>query len=167
MIRHDLRQVSRSDDLSRLEELVNNIVDCGGLGRSRDLGALKLFDIPQVEPEKSKALGRLQAEMKALDALRHPSILRLLQRCDPAEQEPYMVTEYHPNKTLDTHLAHYSGKALESLEAFTPLVDAVRVIHGMVPFTVTSNYETSSSPAMAGWCLAISALFSSRAPTTG
>lgn len=128
-IQHELRQVSRSDDFSKLEELITNIVDYGGLGQSRDLGALKVFDIPRGEPEESKAVGRLQAEMKALEALRHPAILCLLQGCQPAEQDRFMVTEYHPNGTLDRHLAHYEGRALESLEAFKPLVDAVCAIH--------------------------------------
>ena len=74
-------------------------------------------------------MGRLQAEMKALDALRHPAILRLLQGCNPTEHERFMVTEFHPNGTLDDHLARYRGRALESLEAFRPLVDAVCAIH--------------------------------------
>lgn len=127
---HDsLRQASRSDDFSKLEELVMNIVDYGGFDQLWDLGALKLFNIPRGEPEESKAVGRLQAEMEALGGLDHPAVLRLLQACDLAGKERFMVTEYHPNGTLDGHLAHYKGRVLESLEAFSQLVDAVCAIH--------------------------------------
>ena len=128
-IQHQLRQASRADDFTRLEELVINLADFGGVDQLQELGALKVFDIPRGEPEESKAVGRLQAEMRALGTLQHPAILRLLQGCHLAEEERFIITEYHPNGTLNEHLAHYKGRVLQSLEAFRPLVDAVAGIH--------------------------------------
>jgi serine/threonine protein kinase len=128
-IHHELRQVSRSDDFTKLEELVMNIGDYGAPDLPRDIGALKVFNIPRGVPEESKAVGRLQAEMKALVELQHPAILRFLHGSSLFVEELFIITEYHPKGTLDTHLGRYRGRALESLEAFKPLVEAVFAIH--------------------------------------
>jgi serine/threonine protein kinase len=128
-IQNDLRQVARSDDFSKLEELVMNIVNFGGLDHPSDLGALKILNIPRGGPEEDKALNRLQAEMKALGEINHPAVLRMLDGSHLAAKEQFIVTEYHPNGTLDKHLLRFKGRVLESLKAFRPLVDALQEIH--------------------------------------
>jgi serine/threonine protein kinase len=40
-----------------------------------------------------------------------------------------MITDYHPNGTLDKWLSVYKGKTLQALEAFRPLVEAVDILH--------------------------------------
>ena len=104
------------------------------------LGALKVFDIPagpemseqmgfpipETAKEGLKALHRLEEEVHALGAVEHPAILKLLHANVPKR---FIVTEYHPHGSLDEHLNSYKGQVLKALEAFRPLVDAVRVIH--------------------------------------
>lgn len=109
------------------------------LGKPDDvehLGALKVFDIPaglessapppEAAKEGLKALHRLEEEVHALGAVEHPAILKLLHANVPKR---FIVTEYHPHRSLDEHLNSYKGQVLKALEAFRPLVDAVRVIH--------------------------------------
>jgi serine/threonine protein kinase len=107
------------------EELAKCIVSLGSPDRAEHLGALKEFEIREGE-EGEKSIGRLEKEIQALQRLRHPAILKLL-HANPSER--FIVTEYHPNGTLDKHLDLFRGNVLESLKAFRPLVDAVRLIH--------------------------------------
>jgi serine/threonine protein kinase len=109
------------------KELARCVVTLGSSDRVEDLGALKTFDIPEgvEEPQQlgfpsrssaaaedaRKALGRLEQEVLALSALQeNPAVLKLL-HSNPAKR--FIVTEYHPNGTLNKHLFHYKGKALE------------------------------------------------------
>ena len=100
----------------------------GGPEPVESLGALKKFIIPpDSKQEEAKAVERLESEVQALRTLRdQPGILRLL-HANVAQR--FIVTEYHRRGTLDKHLNLFRGKVLAPLEAFSPLVEAVRRIH--------------------------------------
>lgn len=107
--------------------LAKDLVALGGPDPSHELAALKLFDLPTEDEEQQKrAVGRLEAEVTALEKLKHPAILKLL-ATDPFKR--YIVVEYHPGGTLNKHLSSYRGDVLRSLVAFRPLVEAVAAIH--------------------------------------
>ena len=92
-----------------------------------ELGALKQFKIADDDKDReAEAVGRLKAEIKVLETLRHPAVLRLLHS---NVDERFLVTEFHPGGTLDKHLASYKGKPLAALAAFKPLVEALVPIH--------------------------------------
>jgi serine/threonine protein kinase len=131
-ITRELRNIRDLAADEPLPEAVSKyIVDIGGPDPPEQLGALKIFKIPDGNvQEKSKAFARLQAEVKALMDLTHPAILRLLHAPHMAAEEHFIVTEYHSNGTLNQHLARFRGHALESLEAFRPLVEGIVAIHG-------------------------------------
>jgi serine/threonine protein kinase len=126
---HQLRELNGvgPQDREKIEDLLKRIVDVGGSEDVRHLGALKVFDIPTGDDQERKnALGRLTTEIEALKGLDHPGILKLL---GWNYNDTSIVTEYHPHGTLENSLDKYRGRALESLEAFRPLVKAVSVIH--------------------------------------
>src|SRR5437016_2486036 len=58
-----------------------------------DLGAAKVFFIPDSGDEAERAIGRLEREVAVLREVRDPGILKLL---DANVEERWMVTEYHP-----------------------------------------------------------------------
>jgi len=109
-------------------ELAECLAQIGGPDPAGSLGALKKFIIPSDnKDEEAKAVGRLEAEVKALRALQaHQGILRLL-HANVADR--FIVTEYHERGTLNKHLGLFRGDPLKALEAFEPLVDAVCRIH--------------------------------------
>ena len=114
-------------------ELAASLSVLAGPDPVASLGALKQFKIPPDDKdEEARAVGRLQSEVQALQALRdYPAVLKLLHANVP---ERFIVTEYHPRGTLDKHLKLYKGDALAALEAFKPLADGVWKIHqqGMI-----------------------------------
>jgi serine/threonine protein kinase len=115
-------------DTKTTTELAESLMELGGPDPAESLGALKKFKIPSDnKDEEAKAVGRLESEVKALDALRdQPGILRLL-HANVAQR--FIVTEYHGRGTLDRNLNLYKGDTLAALEAFKPLVEAVNRIH--------------------------------------
>ncbi len=110
------------------EEFARLIRDLGTSDPEDGLGALKQFQIPSDnKEEEAKAVGRLEAEVKALNALKsQPGVLKLL-HSNIAER--FIVTEYHSRGTLDKHLGRFKGNAPAALKAFRPLVAAVCEIH--------------------------------------
>lgn len=91
------------------------------------LGALKVFAIPSDnKEEEERAIARLESEVRALQTVRHPAVLKLLHVNVP---ERFIVTEYHQNGTLAANLSRYKGNALAALEAFKLLVEGVLEIH--------------------------------------
>jgi len=110
------------------EELARLVRELGASDPENGLGALKQFQIAtDNKEEEAKAVGRLEAEVKALDALKgQPGVLKLLHSNIP---ERFIVTEYHSRGTLDKHIGYFKGNAPAALEAFRPLVAAVCKIH--------------------------------------
>jgi serine/threonine protein kinase len=91
------------------------------------LGALKRFVIPTDDREEAlRAIGRLESEIRALQNVSHPAVLKLLHS---NSGERFIVTEYHPRGTLARNLNPYRGNTLAALEAFKTLVEGVVEIH--------------------------------------
>jgi len=120
---------------SVVQRLLQAIGEYNRIEDSDELGALKEFQIPPDDKaEEARAVGRLRGEVQALESINHPAVLKLLHH---NISERFIVTEYHPNGTLDKQLHRYKGNVLKALEAFRPLVDAVVEIH--------SGYHPSSA----------------------
>lgn len=90
-----------------------------------ELGALKQFKIPPSSRDEANALQRLEREVEALRAIRHPGVLRLI---DADLDQKWIVTEYHPHTLSDLNKA-FAGKPLAALEAFRTLVAGVAALH--------------------------------------
>jgi len=143
LVRSPSRQTARENARKALAGLVHNITGIGGdvVGprffeaiaeynrpdTPDELGALKRFKIPTSDrEEEARAVGRLESEVHALQVLRHPAVIRLL---DANVNDRFMVTEYHDLGTLHENLNRHKGDALASLRAFRKLVDGVAEIH--------------------------------------
>jgi serine/threonine protein kinase len=120
-----LRQINENPRIA-YAGLAQLIVEIGSPDKTEDLGALKVFKIQGPSPARDKALGRLSMEVKALESIDYPAVLRLLHH---NKDKNFIVTEYHPLGTLDAQLDKYRGRALEALLAFKPLVEGVGLIH--------------------------------------
>jgi serine/threonine protein kinase len=129
-IAHRIRQIGGIGNYSKeVPELAKEIVNAGSPDESESLGALKVFHLPEGDSaERQKTIGRLQSEIKALQAAENTAILRLLDASHVADP-PFIVTEYFPDGTLHDNLLRFKGQALRALEAFRPLVAAVAAIH--------------------------------------
>lgn len=90
-----------------------------------DLGALKIFKIPDDSAGAAEALGRLKNEITVLRGGR-PGLVRLL---EANETERWVVTEYMPLGTLDNRVSLYKGEAARALRAFRSLVETVAGLH--------------------------------------
>jgi serine/threonine protein kinase len=90
------------------------------------LGALKVFVKPDDAREADKARQRLENEIKAMEEVQHPGLLRLLAKNVDAG---WIVTEYHSGGTLTKRLADYAGDARRSLVALRPVVEATAKLH--------------------------------------
>jgi serine/threonine protein kinase len=109
-----------------LENLIQLIVDVGGPDNPKDLGAVKIFEIPTSGPEREKAIGRLKTEINALTTITNPAVLKLLHH---SEKRNFIVTEFYPLGALSNHLGIYRGRPLKALLAFKPLVEGIALIH--------------------------------------
>jgi len=90
-----------------------------------ELGALKMFKIPETAPDAEEALGRLRNEITVLGQKR-AGLVKLL---EANEKDRWIVTEYMPNGTLDKTPSAYMGNAPRALKAFRSLVEAVASLH--------------------------------------
>jgi serine/threonine protein kinase len=115
--------------LVEVKELVARIAAAIGADETEDLGALKVFHMPDDRTEADKAIGRLQMEISTLKQLDHPAILKFLDGSRDDMNNPFIVTEYHPNGTLHERVGRGRGKALDVLMEFRSLVDAAVLIH--------------------------------------
>jgi serine/threonine protein kinase len=124
-----LRQINVSEPYEAVPALAGEFVDLGSPDPSESLGAVKIFDFPlEGSTEYEKTRLRLLSEVRALRAYNHPAILKLLE--SGADQvPPFIVTEYFPSGTLHSNLPRFKGRAVDALQAFRPLVDAVVAIH--------------------------------------
>jgi serine/threonine protein kinase len=131
-IAEQLHQINNigSEYTTDVPALTERIIDMGGPDEPSSLGALKVFHFPEGDPaEREKTLVRLQKEIKALKELNHPSILKLLDGSHLNVDKPFIVTEYFPAGTMHDNLGQFKGRALDALEAFRPVVEAVVAIH--------------------------------------
>ncbi len=114
--------------------------------RPSELGALKVFRIPQCEPECAEALRRLHNEITVLRQNR----LGLAKLLDCSEAEAWIVTEYYQQGTVEKHLARYRGNALSALIAFRSLVDTTASLHkeGIVHRDIKPNNVFVSDDAL-------------------
>ena len=110
-----------------MEDLACKIVALGSLDPPAEIGALKQFEIPADNKEDEiQAIGRLEQEVRALERIQHPAVLRLL-HSNVARR--FIVTEYHSGGTLEKHLHRYMGNVIAALEAFRKLAEGVLEIH--------------------------------------
>src|SRR5207244_9836984 len=72
------------------------------------------------------AIERMNSELETLKAVRHPSLIRVL---DQRLEERWFVTEYFKNGPLSNHLERYKGRVLDALRAFRLLVEATAALH--------------------------------------
>jgi serine/threonine protein kinase len=108
-------------------DLAKCLLELGNPDPAENLGALKQFEIPaDHKDEEAKAIGRLESEIRALENVNHPAVLKLLHS---NLGQRFIVTQYHQRGTLDRNLKFYQGNVRLTLEAFRALVDGVREIH--------------------------------------
>jgi len=108
-------------------ELAKCFLELGNPDPVENLGALKQFEIPAGDKdEEAKALGRLESEIRALQNVKHPAVLKLLHS---NLGQRFIVTQYHQPGTLDRNLKLYQENVRPALEAFRALVEGVCEIH--------------------------------------
>jgi serine/threonine protein kinase len=90
-----------------------------------ELGALKMFKIPDKDPENEEALQRLTNEVAVLKQNR----VGLVKLLADNEKEKWIVTEYMPDGTLFSQPTTYRGDAFGALTAFRSLVATVAGLH--------------------------------------
>jgi len=90
-----------------------------------ELGALKLFKIPNEKREAEQALGRLKNEISVLQQGRS-GLVKLI---EGSEKEQFLVTEFMPDGSLERHLGRHKGNADAALKAFRSLVETVASLH--------------------------------------
>lgn len=90
-----------------------------------ELAALKEFQIRG--DDEAQSVTRLEAEIRALNEIKHPAVLRML---DSSKEERFIATQYFQRGSLNKRSDLHQGDALGALKAFRSLVDGVRLIHG-------------------------------------
>lgn len=141
-----LEEIRFALDADKWAELAEAIWSYARPDRPSELGALKVFRIPQCEPECAEALRRLHNEITVLRQNR-PGLAKLL---DCSEAEGWIVTEYYQQGTVEKHLARYRGNALSALIAFRSLVDTTASLHkdGIVHRDIKPNNVFVSDDAL-------------------
>ena len=116
------------------------VASMGTLSRPDDpaeeLAALKKFELNTVAT--APAIRRFEREVEALKSTQHPGVLKLI---DANVEERWLVTEYHPSRSLAKAGPRYSGDALSALTASRSIVEAVAELHdkGYVHRDIKSN----------------------------
>jgi serine/threonine protein kinase len=90
-----------------------------------DLGALKMFKIPDDPQESEEAVGRLRNEIAVLQQNR-PGLIKLL---DASEEERWIVTEFMGGGTIEKHPDRFKGDPLGALKAVRSLAEAAASLH--------------------------------------
>ncbi len=111
-------------DPERVKALAEDLYFCGRPGGLCEVAALKDFSIDGRDQER--AVGRLEAEIKALETIQHPAILKLI---DASLEERFLVTEYFPGGSLSKNLSMFKGDPLRAVKTFKALVEGVKQIH--------------------------------------
>lgn len=90
------------------------------------VGALKKLLPIEDAVNSSTAHARMKAELKALKAVSHPALTRVL---DEDIDRGWFVMDYLGDKTLTARMGDFEGDVLGSLLAIRPVVDAVSKLH--------------------------------------
>jgi serine/threonine protein kinase len=114
-----------NEQVERIDRLASSLFGYVRPDAVSELGALKMFKIPEQGEEAEEAIGRLKNEITVLRESR-PGLVKLL---DANEKEQWMVTEYMPNATLDKTPTVYKGDVVGALKAFRSLVETVAGLH--------------------------------------
>ena len=118
--------IAETDDrLQIARELVQHLATCSRDDRPNELGAGKVYMIPD-GPFAEKALSRLVTECDVLQSLTSHHIIRV-KYCDVNSR--LMIADYHPRGTLTDHPDRYAGAALAGLVAVRGIVSAVAMLH--------------------------------------
>jgi serine/threonine protein kinase len=110
----------------RIETLARSVWTYVRPDKDSELGALKIFKIPENPPEKDEALGRFQNEVSVLRELR-PGLIKLLA---VDEKDRWVITEYMRSGTVEDNIGRYKGSASRALRAFRSVVETVAELHG-------------------------------------
>lgn len=119
---------ARDDDLAGAQLLAESVLEYGSRDFPQHCGALKVLHNSDESKQLDKQLGRMKDEIRALRALSHPNVVRVL---DENLDERWFVTEYFPEGpfSLPRHRSRYKGGFLDALLAFRPLVEGVAALH--------------------------------------
>lgn len=114
-----------------LEDLRGALLDLEKVKAGTILGALKVLHQPENDEELEKQLARAQNEIRALQQLSHPNIIKILGE-DLTNR--WFVMQYFKKGTLSNQLDKYKGDIISALPAFRKIVEAVSLMHdqGMV-----------------------------------
>ncbi len=118
-------RINEQERLERIDRLATALWKYVRPDKASELGALKMFKIPESSPDAEEALGRLRNEITVLGQKR-TGLVKLL---EANEKDKWIVTEYIPNGTLDKNPSAYTGNAFRALKAFRSLVETVASLH--------------------------------------
>lgn len=107
----------------RLAEALENYINRSMPSR---LGALKIFHGMGPSADTTKARERMSREIQALQQVKHPHLIRIL---DTNLDEGWFVCEYYERGPISEHRDLFRGDFVKSLRAFRPLVEAVADVH--------------------------------------
>jgi serine/threonine protein kinase len=91
---------------------------------SSNVAAVK---VPKILDEPSER-ERLKREIEALQAIKHPSLIRLYE-ADIREPSRWFIMEYHPKGSLQNQVDLYAGKPLETIKAVQGLAECLSLLH--------------------------------------
>ena len=117
--------VETDNRLQIARELVRHLATCSRDDRTSELGAGKMYLIPD-GPFAEKALSRLVTECEVLQSLTSRHIIGV-KYFDVNSR--LMIADYHLGGTLADHLDRYAGTTLAALEAVRGIVSAVAMLH--------------------------------------
>jgi len=93
---------------------------------SANQGALKVLHKPEDARDSERAEERIMKEMKAMDDLDHPNLLRII---DYNPDEKWFVSQFHPKGSLSKKRNQFAGNVVGALKALRPIVEGVSEIH--------------------------------------
>lgn len=89
-------------------------------------GALKELHSPSDARNSEDAEERLRRELKVMQSIKHPNLLDVI---DMDTDEKWFVSQFYQHGTLGKQSGRFTGRLLEALHAFRPLVEGVAKLH--------------------------------------
>ena len=115
----------------------DDFVGQGGFGtvykvtRTTSMGsftlAIKIFNPSSFQKNRERCLQRFRREIKAMDALKHRSIAKMIEAGQLPDQRPYILMEYIDGKRIDD--ACKLMKLRDRLRVFHEIADAIGYAH--------------------------------------